>query len=81
MKKIYIVRHGETDWNKELRRQGRKDIELNEKGEKQAHEIKEKFKNINFDICYTSPLKRARKTAEIIIDGRCEIITENLIIE
>ena len=45
---------------------GRTDIELNEKGRKQAQELAEKINNLKIDICYASPLKRAKETAEII---------------
>ena len=46
---IYLVRHGQTDWNLEGRYQGRIDIKLNSKGREQAREIKEKLKEIKFD--------------------------------
>ena len=52
---IYIVRHGQTNWNLEKRNQGRKDIELNEKGILQAKETAEKLKDKKFDIVYSSP--------------------------
>ena len=51
--KVFITRHGQTEWNSLGRLQGRKDIELNEVGKEQA-------------LIITSPLKRARETAEII---------------
>ena len=70
---IYFVRHGQTDWNVVGRIQGHADIELNEIGIKQAEELKEKFKDIKFDKVFCSPLKRARKTAQIIYDGAIEI--------
>ena len=76
---IYIVRHGQTDWNLEGRYQGRIDIELNEKGIEQAEKIKEELKGLNFDKVFSSPLKRAYKTAQIITDK--EIITDERIIE
>lgn len=63
---IYIVRHGQTDWNLEGRYQGRIDIELNETGKVQAEEIYNKLKNIKFDKVFSSPLKRAYETAQII---------------
>lgn len=69
MKKIYFVRHGQTDYNLNEIIQGAIDIELNETGIKQAYEAKEKLKNIQFDRIYSSPLKRARKTAEIISEN------------
>lgn len=68
--KLYIIRHGETDWNKERRMQGSADIELNEYGRKLAFITKEALKDIPFDIAYTSPLKRASETAKIILEGR-----------
>ncbi len=70
---IYIVRHGQTDWNIEGRFQGRTDIELNEKGKSQAENIKEKLEGIRFDKVFSSPLKRALETAQIITDEPIEI--------
>lgn len=46
---IYVVRHGQTDWNLEGRFQGRIDIPLNEKGKSQAKKTKEKLEGIKFD--------------------------------
>lgn len=76
---IYIVRHGQTDYNLEGRYAGRIDVELNEKGIEQANIIKEALKNIHFDMVFSSPLKRALTTASIITDN--EIIVDNRIIE
>ena len=70
---IYLVRHGQTDWNLEGRYQGRIDIELNSKGREQARKIKEKLKEIKFDKVFSSPLKRALETAKIITDDDIEI--------
>ncbi|WP_420848057.1 histidine phosphatase family protein, partial [Neobacillus citreus] len=66
MTKICIVRHGETEWNAIGRLQGRSDIPLNAKGIKQAEESGEYLKNSQWDVIITSPLQRAKKTAEII---------------
>lgn len=63
---IYIVRHGQTDWNLEGRYQGRKDVNLNEEGVLQAVKLKEELKNVKFDKVFSSPLKRAYETAKII---------------
>jgi len=78
---LYIVRHGETDWNKKKKIQGLTDIELNEKGIYQANKMKEKLLNVNFDICICSPLKRAVKTAQIIVDQKCDIIVNEALLE
>ncbi len=63
---IYLVRHGETNWNKEGRVQGIQDIPLNMNGIKQAMDKRGLYKDHHFTHVYTSPLKRAKKTAEII---------------
>ena len=68
--KILLTRHGQTDWNVEKRVQGRTDIELNDTGIKQAYQTREKLLNEKIDVIISSPLKRARKTAEIIGEGR-----------
>ena len=67
---LYIVRHGETDWNRQKKVQGHTDIPLNEYGRHLAEETAEGMKDIPIDIGYTSPLKRARETAEIILKER-----------
>jgi uncharacterized phosphatase len=69
MTKICIVRHGQTDWNKERRLQGTTDIELNETGEQQAREARDFLKGGEWDAIISSPLKRAKRTAEIINEG------------
>ena len=80
--KLYIIRHGQTNWNKERKLQGRTDIPLNENGRTVAELTREGFKNIPFDMAFTSPLKRAKETAEIILAGRnIPIIDEERIIE
>lgn len=66
MKKIYFVRHGQTDYNLKKIAQGRLNIPLNSTGISQAEEMAENLKNTKIDIIYTSPLARAYKTAEII---------------
>ena len=82
MKKIYLVRHGVTDWNLEKRCMGRTDIPLNEQGREQAQEIAKKMANIEIDICYASPLLRAKETAETICKGRnIEIIPDDRLME
>jgi len=64
---IYLVRHGETDWNRFPKKfQGRKNLPLNTIGIYQAYCLAKYFKKINIAYIFTSPLKRAYKTAEII---------------
>ena len=68
--KIYFIRHGETQWNKEKRLQGRSDIPLNEYGKELALITAKAMKEIPFDIIYSSPLIRAKETAQILDFGR-----------
>ena len=65
---IYIIRHGQTDKNKQGLIQGQSDVPLNAVGEKQAEEAREFLtsQGIGFDRIYSSPLGRAVKTAEIV---------------
>lgn len=64
--RLLLVRHGETDWNKEKRIQGREDIPLNETGILQAKNCGKALEGAKFAAIISSPLDRARETAEII---------------
>ena len=64
--KLYLIRHGETDWNTVKRLQGATDIPLNENGEALARATCEGMKDIHLDLIFTSPLKRAYRTAELV---------------
>jgi broad specificity phosphatase PhoE len=63
---LFLIRHGETEWNVEGRYQGQADPPLNERGIRQAYELGEKLAQVNLDLLYTSPLLRSEQTAEII---------------
>ena len=80
--KVWIIRHGQTDWNKNGKIQGSTDIELNETGIKQAEEVIPTFNEHNFDLIISSTLKRAMKTAQIINrEKNVEIIYDKRLIE
>lgn len=81
--KLYLVRHGQTDWNLNERIQGLSDIPLNDTGITQAKELAQQIKaqGLAFDAVYASPLQRAYNTAEIITDKQYNIITSPLIVE
>ncbi len=68
MTELWLVRHGQTDWNREGRFQGSVDIALNENGLGQAREIAERLKEVKFQAIYSSPLQRARQTAQMIAE-------------
>ena len=67
--KICLIRHGETDWNAIGMLQGREDIPLNENGKTQAKLCGLALKSMTWAAVITSPLQRARRTAEIIADA------------
>lgn len=78
--KIYITRHGQTDWNVEGRMQGSKNSNLTEQGKRDALNLGCSLKDANIDFIYTSPLTRAYDTA-LLIKGDVDIpieVHENL---
>jgi len=79
--KLYLVRHGQTDWNAEGKMQGRRGAGLNELGVKQVEDLKVRLNDFNFSICFSSPLKRAVETAEILVGDRCEILYDERLVE
>lgn len=64
--KVYLVRHGETDWNKARKLQGQTDIPLNDYGVELAEITAKALKDVKFDYVFSSPLIRAIQTANII---------------
>ncbi|OAO91658.1 hypothetical protein AXX17_AT5G22050 [Arabidopsis thaliana] len=70
-KRVVLVRHGQSTWNEEGRIQGSSDFSvLTKKGESQAEISRQMLIDDSFDVCFTSPLKRSKKTAEIIWGSR-----------
>ncbi len=80
--RIYLTRHGQTDYNKKRMMQGRSDIPLNEVGIAQATARRQQLGDIKFDAVYSSPLIRAVKTAQIIGNvSEDQVIRDERIIE
>ncbi len=65
--RFLLVRHGETDWNRQTRFQGQIDVPLNENGRQQSHKAAEFLKNVPLDFAFSSPMLRPKETAEIIL--------------
>ena len=64
---IYLVRHGETEWNNKNIMHGQIDVPLNELGIKQAKLLGQELKDVHFDVCFCSTLGRAKQTASEIL--------------
>lgn len=80
--KLYIIRHGQTPWNVQKRLQGRSDVDLNEHGIRLAKITGEALRQVPFAAAFTSPLSRARHTAECVLEGRnVPIIEDERLIE
>jgi broad specificity phosphatase PhoE len=67
---LYLDRHGETEWNRAGRLQGSRDLPLNEAGRRQVAALAELFRSRSISAAFSSPLRRARETAELILAGR-----------
>lgn len=78
---IYVLRHGVTEWNRLKKVQGTADIPLAEEGIALAKRTGEALREVPFDVCYTSPLTRARQTAEYVLGERDVPVIEDVRIQ
>lgn len=79
---VYLTRHGQTEWNIERRLQGRGNSPLTEAGIERAKELRERVKDMNIDVIYSSPIERALDTANIIKGHKdIEVITDDGLME
>jgi len=76
--RIFLIRHGETNWNKEGRFQGQIDIPLNENGKDQAGKTFEYLRNISFNKAFSSSMERPYETAQIILQNRKDLKIERI---
>ena len=75
---IYLVRHGETAWSLSRQATGRTDLPLTERGEQSAQELRTRLRGLSFGKILTSPLRRARRTAELAGFGSPSEIDDDL---
>lgn len=75
--RVLLARHGETTWNAQGRYQGQSDIELSPTGEAQARALGERLRGFAITRAVASPLARARRTAELALDGRAAMLTSD----
>ena len=76
--RIFLIRHGETNWNKEGRFQGQIDIPLNENGKYQARKTFEYLRNISFNKAFSSSMHRPYETAQIILQNNKNLKIEKI---
>ena len=74
--RILLVRHGETEWNRQGRFQGQIDVPLNDNGRGQAQKAAEFLKEVKLDFATSSPMQRPKETAEIILQHHSDIALE-----
>jgi len=75
--RLYLVRHGQTDWNQENRIQGNNELPLNKIGKQQAEKVSQELKHLNVSAIYSSPMLRTIQMAKIIAEGNpCKIVIE-----
>jgi len=80
--RLYLVRHGETDANRDGLALGRANVLLNERGVWQAGRLRERLEDEPFAAVYSSPLSRTRKTAEMIaVDREIDVTTDEALVE
>ncbi|MGL9735859.1 MAG: 2,3-diphosphoglycerate-dependent phosphoglycerate mutase GpmB [Symbiopectobacterium sp.] len=78
MLQVYLVRHGETEWNVARRIQGQSDSPLTAQGEQQAYQVANRVKTLGITHIFTSDLGRTRRTTEIIAQSchHCEVVED-----
>ena len=78
---LYLIRHGKTKWNENNLIQGNKDLPLSINGIKEIQKLKAKTDQLDYEICISSSLKRAKETANILVGNRCKILYDDRIRE
>ncbi|MEH7123269.1 histidine phosphatase family protein [Bacillus sp. JJ1773] len=74
MLNLFVIRHGETEWNTQKRMQGRLDSDLTEKGKKDARSLGERLKDTDFVRIISSPSNRTLETAKLVVGERAVAI-------
>jgi broad specificity phosphatase PhoE len=77
--RLFVTRHGDTDWTDSRQHTGRTDLPLNARGEQRARELRDRLHQFNFAQIFTSPLQRASKTCELVGYGPAAKVDDNLV--
>lgn len=78
---IYVIRHGQTDWNKDRKLLTVTDIDLNEEGVQQCVEAEKLVKNLNYDVVICSPKLRTKRTCELVNTKNMPVVFDDRLIE
>lgn len=78
---LYVVRHGQTEWNLEHRCQGISDIPLTDKGRESAKELYPLVSTLDIDLVFASPLSRAIETAKLLVNNEIPINIDDRLLE
>lgn len=78
---IYVIRHGQTEWNINKKMLSFTDIELNETGIKQCQDAKKLIENIDYDLVICSPKKRTKMTMEIVNSKKIPVVFDDRLVE
>lgn len=78
---LYVIRHGQTDWNIQKKLLSVTDIPLNDTGIEQCNEAEKLVKNLNYDLVICSPMTRTKQTAEIVNSKNIDIMYDDRLIE
>ena len=76
---LLVIRHGETEWSRTGRHTGRTDVPLNDQGRDEARDAARTLDGWNIACAYTSPLGRARETAELVEPARGVVVDPDLV--
>ena len=79
--KLLVARHGQTNINKNKCFYGGQDVPLNEEGVKQAEELAKELESYDYDVIVTAPLRRTKRTAEIVNTKKKEIVLDRIFAE
>ena len=78
---LYVIRHGQTDWNIQKKLLSTTDVPLNSTGVEQCKEAEKLVRNLNYDLVICSPKLRTKQTAEIINTKKVEVVYDGRLIE
>ena len=80
MAQLLVIRHGQTEWSRDGRHTGRTDVPLTDRGREEARDAARTLRGWHLERAYTSPLSRARETAELV-EPTCDLVVDHDLVE